>query len=113
MDDLKNVKVGDVLAYSGSWRDPGLTKVERLTKTLIVCSAGRFDRTRGWAAGTGSSYSRSRVWIPTPADLLNMRILMAQRALGKLKVGAENVEIVEAMLATVKTALSNLEDAAK
>jgi len=101
MAGLEGVVVGDVLAHSGAWSGIGLTKVKKITKTLIICGVGRFNRERGWQQG-GGAFSRSRVWVPTPDNLLEVRIQRAQRAIKEVKVDEASVDAIEALLATLK-----------
>jgi len=98
MSELSNVKVGDTLACRVGYGLVLLIKVDRITKTQVICGVRRFNRD-GRPIGS-SGFSTSRAWPATEKDILNARIKRAQEKLDLLKVSAENIASIEALLKT-------------
>lgn len=101
---LDDVKVGDLIAL-GERFGSGVTllKVERLTATTAVCGTSRFKLEDGMLIGSGGGnrwdyrrYGRKA----NATDLINVRIRRAASELKEFKVSKENLEAVEALLAT-------------
>jgi hypothetical protein len=100
MSDLSNVKVGDTLACSVGYGLVSIIKVDRITKTQVICGVRRFNRDGRLIGSHG--FNTPRAWPATEKDILNARIKRAQGGLDRLKVSAENIDSVEALLKTTK-----------
>jgi hypothetical protein len=96
MNDLSKVVAGDLLAHSYGWNQKRILKVDRTTKTMVICGQQRFDM-NGYAIGSGA-FQRDRVWPATEADFVGIRIAVAEAKLEKFEVNKDNLEAVEALL---------------
>lgn len=103
-----DVKVGDLLALPERFGSSlTLMKVDRLTATTAVCGTSRFKLDDGMMIGSGGGGRwdfRQYARCATPSDLLNVRIRRAAIKLKDFKVSADNLEAVEALLATATPA---------
>ena len=65
---LDGIKVGDELVYSSAHTHDAIVKVERVTKTMVICANGsRFKLSNGYAV-SGDAWIHSCVRKPKDAD---------------------------------------------
>lgn len=71
-DWLKNVKAGDLVAYTARWDGISIGTVEKVTPTQIVVKGHRFRRDTGWLLGL-DAYSSMHLVEPTPDVIKQVR----------------------------------------
>ena len=94
--NLESLKVGDSIVASG-WHGISAWRVTAETKTQLVCGNVRFNKLTGRLVGS-SGYNITTGRIATPDDLIEIRVQRAQQRLAKIKVTADNIDVVEAFL---------------
>lgn len=71
MKELKDLQVGDTILVSCAW-NRRLSKVQRVTKTLIVVDNIRFNRQSGWQLGQGR-WNTSKLYVPTEKEIAKIK----------------------------------------
>jgi len=65
---------GDAVVVRRSCGRDRLDRVERVTKTLVICEGGGRYRVRdGWQSGGGSTWRRTQIVKATDADVARIR----------------------------------------
>lgn len=68
MENLSNVKVGDILIVRNNFRRRALV-VSRVTKTMVVVGKYRFRKSDGGAVGEHDSFYRTQAYIPKDGEI--------------------------------------------
>lgn len=90
---LDGVKVGDELVYSSAHIHDTIVKVEKVTKTMVVCANGsRFKLSNGYAVN-GGTWVHSCVRKPKDADEVK-RIKNGLLAVRYVKAIKESVDAI-------------------
>lgn len=73
-DWLKSLKVGDtvIVESSGAYRGRMIDTIERLTKTQIITSVGKFRRNSGDEVGDYNTWTSKWIKEPTPEMINNI-----------------------------------------
>lgn len=105
--ELTDLLAGDkVIMRSGYGRTSCVVEIERITDTqIVIAKLGRFRRQDGRAVGRKDPYNAPRIVVASPELIeslkLQRRIDAAGSALSKVTVTTDNLERVEAFLASL------------
>lgn len=104
MNDMSNVKVGDVLVVGGGW-SVRLERVTRVTPTRVICNAQQYRKKDGRRVGDGSWASYAR--LATDADFMEQRREKAVSTLTGLRssdLSGVPLDVLEAIVAQLAAA---------
>ncbi len=111
-----NLQVGDevIVWHVGGWRSEGsLQKVERATTTMLTVGGARYMRRTGRLVGSkylgrrievATDEERKALAVATAVNVMLRRINIARRELEAMKVGEDNIDAIEALIKSQKTA---------
>jgi hypothetical protein len=101
INDLEDVKEGDILGIYGFNSLSYTVKVARVTKTLIILDNGSRYRKDGYEVGTESYWSVARLVKITPEmiqQLKHRKLVLTMEKVNWSKVTLENLEAIKDIL---------------